>query len=402
GVYQVLFNNSLDGIVLADAETGAVLDCNPAFERLSGWKRKDLLGKNHRFLHPQDNLEQDFCQLFKKRSPKKPQTFMSRVLTRNGEIVRVEVQGSVLQINGRRLVYGIFRDVSEREKADAKLRESEARLQTVLENIPLDFWVCDETGKYVLQNRISYQNWGIQIGRRPEDMNLPLSTLETWKENNRRALDGEVVRGEETYIIQGKRRVMENVLAPIYIGGQVSGFLGINIDITDRVRAEEERNLLFNNSIDLQAVMDSRGCFKQLNLAWEKVLGWPLSDLLGRSYVELVHPDDLQLTRAAETSLVTNKTLAGFENRLRTKSGAYKWLSWNASQLSDDADTVFAVIRDITEQKRLQQAINTIETRLATKFGENFLDSLVLEISETLGSDYTFIGRLSDDGNRIS
>ncbi len=400
--YRFLFENSLDGIALADAETGLIVDCNRTFERLVGWKKSQMVGKHQRMLHPPDALDDGYSRTFRQHTSKKRGKLLSdRLLTRNGEIKHVEILGSEVEMNGRKLICGIFRDVTEREKADAQLHESEARLQTVLENIPFDFWVCDENGKYVLQNRVSYQNWGLQIGRRPEDMNLPPETLHTWQENNERALDGEVVRGEASYLIRGKRRTMENVLAPIYIGGQVSGFLGINIDITDRKRAEEERNLLFNNSIDLQSVTGPDGCFKQLNPAWEHVLGWSRAELMSKPHIEFVHPDDQEITRVAEATLRMEKVLTGFENRYLTKSGVYKWLSWNASVLGDDLGIFFAVARDITEQKRLQKAIDDIESGLATKFGENFFDSMVLEISETLGSDRTFIGRVLEDENSV-
>jgi PAS domain S-box-containing protein len=401
--YDLLFENSLDGIALADAETGVLVDCNRAFERLSGWQKEYLIGQPQYILHPEEERVGNFSRSFTQhRLKKRGKILKSRLLTKSGSIKDVEISGGRVKIDERELVYGFFHDVTELERADAQLNESEARLQTILENIPFEFWVCDETGKYILQNRFSYKNWGMQIGKRPEDMNIAPETLRIWQENNRRALSGEVVRGEETIQMGVTTRTVENILAPIYLGGKVNGFLGVNIDITDRKRAEEERNLLFNNSIDLQAVVGMDGCFKQLNPAWEKALGWSLHEMLGKPYMEFVHPDDLEKTAVIETSLASGKPLTGFENRYRTKSGNYKWLSWNAGLLGVGNSPIFlAVARDISEQKRLQLTIDSIESGLAEKFGTNFFEAMVLEISEILGSDYALIGKLTEDQQSV-
>jgi C4-dicarboxylate-specific signal transduction histidine kinase len=72
-------------------------------------------------------------------------------------------------------------------------------------------------------------------------MNLPPSVLAAWLENNQRALAGEVVHGDRTYVLRGETRHVHNILAPIRMGDVVVGTLGVNVDITERVSAEEAR-----------------------------------------------------------------------------------------------------------------------------------------------------------------
>jgi len=60
-----------------------------------------------------------------------------------------------------------------------------------------------------------------------------------WQANNERALAGEIVRSEVEYVHEGQPRIFQEILAPIREGNQITGLLGVNVDITERKRAEE-------------------------------------------------------------------------------------------------------------------------------------------------------------------
>src|SRR5262249_49409566 len=88
------------------------------------------------------------------------------------------------------------------------------------------------------------------------------------------------------------------------------------------------RSQLFELSQDLLATIDSSGCFVDVNPAWERTLGWPTENLIGRRAVELLHPDDLRRTRATGESYRADnfERLVEFENRYRCADGDYRWL----------------------------------------------------------------------------
>ncbi|HLA79491.1 MAG TPA: ATP-binding protein [Vicinamibacteria bacterium] len=125
----------------------------------------------------------------------------------------------------------------EREEA---LRRSEALMRAFLESIPFDCWATDQDGRYVLQNSASVAHWGRRLGRTPAELDLPPPLLARWEENNARALGGEVVRGEVVLLQEGQERTYYNVIAPIWDGGRVRGTVGVNIDVSDRKRLEEQ------------------------------------------------------------------------------------------------------------------------------------------------------------------
>jgi PAS domain S-box-containing protein len=139
------------------------------------------------------------------------------------------------------------RRVAELEGAELKqreaqemLRESEARLQAAIESLPFDFFALDTDGRYILYNSVLREHWGEDIlGKRPEDLAVTEENLRLWLDNNRRALAGETVRDEVEMELKGERRHFYNVIAPIRVDGEITGILGINVDITERKRAEE-------------------------------------------------------------------------------------------------------------------------------------------------------------------
>ncbi len=71
------------------------------------------------------------------------------------------------------------------------------------------------------------------------ELDIPESLRAHWQSNDRRAFAGEVVQGEVTYEVDGEQRHFHEIIAPIWSEGEIHGIIGVNIDITDRQRAEE-------------------------------------------------------------------------------------------------------------------------------------------------------------------
>src|SRR3569623_1570301 len=137
-------------------------------------------------------------------------------------------------------------------RRQAELLSSRALYQATIESLPFDFWARDREGYCVSQNRATREHWGNLLDRRPEDMELPADVIETWLANNRRALAGEIVRGDVDYMLGGELRHIQNVLAPIRQGDAIVGTLGVNIDLTDLRRAEADRRRLERRLLETQ------------------------------------------------------------------------------------------------------------------------------------------------------
>ena len=94
------------------------------------------------------------------------------------------------------VVQGILQDITARKQAEEKLRSSEILLTTIIENIPFDFWVCDDKDRYILQNPISRKIAGDLIYKTVDDLDVPRETREEYRKIHRRVLSGEAMQGE--------------------------------------------------------------------------------------------------------------------------------------------------------------------------------------------------------------
>ena len=124
------------------------------------------------------------------------------------------------------------------ETADEELRQNRAILRATIDNLPFDFFAIGMDGHYMLHNATSKAHWGDAVGKCPDDAAGTEENLVLWRENNRRAFAGERVEEEAVATIKGEKRYLHNVIAPIRMDGEIQGILGVNIDITERRRAE--------------------------------------------------------------------------------------------------------------------------------------------------------------------
>ena len=126
--------------------------------------------------------------------------------------------------------------------------------------------------------------------------------------------------------------------------------------------ARDELEQVFNLSIDMISVTDMpTGRFVRINPAFEKTLGLSAEELLSRPFVDFVHPDDKERTLAELSEMMAQGRAAlNFENRYRCKDGSYRWLAWNAYP-SREQGLAFAVARDITARKWMEQRLRTAE-----------------------------------------
>jgi putative two-component system response regulator len=124
-------------------------------------------------------------------------------------------------------------------------------------------------------------------------------------------------------------------------------------------RAESEKILARQQELTLDLVSTSSfaGYFVQLNPAWKHVLGFALDELKRRPFLDFVHPDDLEASRAAfETQANHGQHLVNFQNRVRCADGSYRWLEWSARP-DVDAALIHAVARDVTERKGAEEIL---------------------------------------------
>ena len=118
--------------------------------------------------------------------------------------------------------------------------------------------------------------------------------------------------------------------------------------------SEGEMDQLFKISLELNCIANTGGYFLRLNPAWERTLGYTLEELMAKRFFDFVHPDDLDRTHKAVSTLASQQSVGHFENRYRRKDGTYRWLEWISAPTGD---LIYAAARDVTERKQAEEAL---------------------------------------------
>jgi PAS domain S-box-containing protein len=163
--------------------------------------------------------------------------------------------------------------------------------------------------------------------------------------------------------------ISHHCLAIFAEDGQYLGRRASNRNISARKQAEarlrkknEELELYFTSSLDLLCIANVDGRFLRLNPEWERVLGYSVSDLEDRMFLDFVHPEDVQSTLAAVSRLENQEEVLNYVNRYRCKDGTYRWIEWRSRPVGRQ---IYAAARDITERKLAEAKLQESEENLA-------------------------------------
>ncbi|WP_122638726.1 PAS domain-containing sensor histidine kinase [Romboutsia sp. Marseille-P6047] len=141
-----------------------------------------------------------------------------------------------------------------------------------------------------------------------------------------------------------------------------------NCRLSEEIKNENEKRKLVELELenyldiaaDLVSTFDKNGKFLKVNENWTKLLGWDKEDLINKSYVNFVHPDDVNNYRSFKNMKDTTATLT---NRYIHKDGRYIWLDWNF-RYDEKKSIIIGTAKDITEQKDMEIQKRKLEEKI--------------------------------------
>lgn len=145
-LYKVAFENARDAIFWADASTGRIINCNKAAEKLLGRKRNEIIGMHQTDVHP-PKMKEYYARMFRRHIRKrKVIDEEAEVITKSGEIRIVHISASVFLINKKKVIQGIFRDITEKKKIAKKLERALKTKEEIIEKSPFGIYIVNEKG----------------------------------------------------------------------------------------------------------------------------------------------------------------------------------------------------------------------------------------------------------------
>lgn len=203
---------------------------------------------------------------------------VARVGTREGEVYQMLAQ----EISSALQSVFLWRDYRQSEYAR---RESEARLHTLVEHMPVALWAQDADGRYIMQNSVMRA----LIGGAQQGESVDVTQAE-WAPYTAWALEGRTVSFEHTLLAQGQPRLFKQIIAPVHVDGVVTAILGLMFDITEQRAIEESlraaKELAEEARRSAEAASRAKSVFLS-NISHE--LRTPLNSILG--YAQILHND---------------------------------------------------------------------------------------------------------------
>ena len=197
--YRMLMDQANDAIFIGDPETGLLVDANRKAQKLIGRTLDEIVKMNQAELHPADQKEKYqkiFRQHIKDGKAILPDMM---VVHKDGHQIPVEISANLVEIKGKKLLQGIFHDLSERQGMEIALKESEERYRQIFEGISEGIYRSTPDGKLLFANPSLIRMLGY---KNPEDvLGLDINT--------------------EVYLDKGTRG---KFIRQIEQNGQVTGF----------------------------------------------------------------------------------------------------------------------------------------------------------------------------------
>ena len=341
----------------------------------------------------------DVLKIAQQLTPKTPFIFLSGIFGEQQavEMMRLGAVDYVLKQNLKMLPKAVKRAVSEvRERAQRKAAESalqdvEVRARLAIEAAMMGVWELEPlTGRLLWDERCNalYE----LLPNSPVDLPFLLARCHP---EDRALLElkiNEAMSKEADYQIEyralmptGRSRWLFSNGRSVFENGQCVRFTGVMQDISERKQATKElvelnqllgarielrtreRDRTWELSRELLAVLQLDMTPISLNPAWEAALGWSNQQISQMRLWELIHPLDLDATVQEVESIARGNISTRFVNRMKHRSGDYRWLSWT---IVPEDGLMYAAVRDITEERAVIDELAAANKLLRAQISE--------------------------------
>ncbi len=137
-------------------------------------------------------------------------------------------------------------------------------------------------------------------------------------------------------------------------------------EASKRLELQTKQNRFFTLSVDLLAITDFEGEFKELNPSWVRILNIPEAVLTSQPFWRCMDERGQSATRLAMSEAVNDQRPVNFEAQLSCADGSYRCFSWTVAPYAAD-QLLYLFARDITEPRRAEREINKLNEDLAQR-----------------------------------
>jgi PAS domain S-box-containing protein len=358
---------------------GKVIYANEKCEEIMGYKREEFYPPDFDFLTliaPEDR-ELVKASLSRHIMGKEVEPYEYAIITKEGKKIEAILNTKLINYQGENAILGIITDITERRRTEEEIR----KFKTISDRARYGSAIANLEGNLIYINESFAQMHGYKaeelIGKNLSVFHSKEQMKAVERLNKRLIQKGSYIAGE----VWHKRKdgtVFPTLMSLTTVEGEKGKPLFIaatGIDITDRKRAEgalkesenRYRNLI-ESALDIIYTFSPDGTITSLNPSFETITGWKIKDWIGKSFTDLIHPEELSPVMKLIQESIAGKQHPRNEFRLLKKTGDYVPLDFNANPLLKDGKLIgfVGIGRDITERKRAEESLRESEERYRT------------------------------------
>jgi PAS domain S-box-containing protein len=280
----------------------------------------------------------------------------------------------------------IVRDISDRKRAEAALKNREQQLQLIVDALPFGVWARDANDNLVLQNTIDIDRFGDQLGTHISTFDMPTLDADeagAYYRIRTQLQIGQYQDFERWETVAGQQRYFRCIKGPYPDPHGQLGVFGVYIDITDRQLADQEQQRLsqeiaeWRDRYETAAWASGQVLFEDDLTTDQTTWGPNTEEVFGYSaetmptgieaFAELVHPDYQNIFRAGVAQGRQATQPYRFEYPVLRADGTYLWVEERGMARYDDQGTAIQVIGyliDISDRKQAELALQKLNAEL--------------------------------------
>lgn len=376
--YEKFFHLSFDLFCIAGTD-GYFKKINPSFMRVLGYSEAELLSRVFfDFVH-KDDLKRTHHELKNLRKGIPTVSFENRYRCKDGSYRWLSWSASPA-VN-RNLIFAVARDISDRKTDEEKIRQNEAFLNSVVENIPSMIFVKDARElRFVRFNKAGEELLGFQrekmIGKNDYDF-FPKSEADFFTKKDKEVLKKKSladIRVEEIKTRYKGIRILHTKKIPLYDNaGKPEYLLGISEDITETIKAQEALKKSEEKYRDIVHliqegiwIIDADYITTFVNNEMAKMLGYAPEEMLGRNIFDFMGEVGSAIRNKSKHAW--RKKLQGAHDfQFKTKDGHALWTILNFRELNDAKGKptgAIAAVVNVTDRKKQEELIKENEQKL--------------------------------------